>query len=61
MKTLVARLESVNRGVGAAVRWLALAMVLLQFAVVVLRYVFGVSFVFLTEGVLYMHAAHMPE
>lgn len=56
MNSLVARLESVNRGVGAVVRWLALAMVLLQFAVVVLRYVYGVSFVFLGEGVLYMHA-----
>lgn len=54
---LADRLDLVNRAVGATVRWLALAMVLLQFAVVVLRYVFGISFVFLGEGVLYMHAA----
>ena len=39
------------------VRWLALAMVLMQFAVVLLRYLFGVSYVFLGESVLYMHAA----
>ncbi|MBA4612638.1 TRAP transporter small permease subunit [Stappia taiwanensis] len=32
-------------------------MILLQFAVVLLRYVYGVSFVFLNEGVLYMHSA----
>ena len=51
------RLDAVNRGVGAVVRWLALAMVLLQFGVVLLRYVFGVSYIFLNEGVLYMHAA----
>lgn len=51
------RLDQVNRTVGAVVRWLALFMVLLQFAVVVLRYVYGISFVFLGEGVLYMHAA----
>ena len=57
MQALAERLDLVNRGVGAVVRWLALAMVLLQFVVVVLRYVFGVSFVFLGEGVLYMHAA----
>ena len=57
MQQWIARLEAVNQGVGAAVRWLALFMVLLQFAVVVLRYVFGISFIFLNEGVLYMHAA----
>lgn len=53
----IARLEAVNQIIGGAVRWLALAMVLLQFCVVLLRYVFGVSFIFLNEGVLYMHAA----
>lgn len=57
MQRLASSLDAVNRGVGAVVRWLALAMVLLQFSVVVLRYVYGVSFVFLGEGVLYMHAA----
>ena len=45
------------RGTGAAVRWLALAMVLTQFGVVLLRYVFGVSWIALNESVLYMHAA----
>ncbi|MGF1593584.1 MAG: TRAP transporter small permease subunit [Kiloniellaceae bacterium] len=57
MQQWISRLEAVNAAVGAAVRWLALAMVLLQFAVVVLRYVFGISYIFLNEGVLYMHAA----
>ena len=57
MQLWISRLEAVNAGVGAAVRWLALAMVLLQFAIVVLRYVFGISYIFLNEGVLYMHAA----
>lgn len=57
MQQWIARLEAVNQGVGATVRWLALAMVLLQFAIVVLRYVFGISYIFLNEGVLYMHAA----
>lgn len=52
----IGRLDAVNRAVGSGVRWLALLMVLLQFAVVLLRYVFGVSFIFLNEGVLYMHA-----
>ena len=50
-------LDHANRAVGGAVRWLALGMVLLQFGIVIARYVFGVSFIFLDEGVLYMHAA----
>nr|WP_245153037.1 TRAP transporter small permease subunit [Stappia taiwanensis] len=50
-------MDTINRATGALVRWLALAMILLQFAVVLLRYVYGVSFVFLNEGVLYMHSA----
>jgi len=57
MQLWIARLEAVNQTIGGAVRWLALLMVLLQFGVVLLRYVFGISFIFLNEGVLYMHAA----
>ncbi|PJF45816.1 MAG: C4-dicarboxylate ABC transporter permease, partial [Candidatus Thermofonsia Clade 3 bacterium] len=36
--------------------WLALLLVLLQFAVVVLRYAFGTSFIMMQEGVIYLHA-----
>jgi hypothetical protein len=54
---LADRLDLINRAVGALTMWLALAMVLLQFAIVLLRYVFGVSYIFLGEGVLYLHAA----
>jgi len=57
MIRLARRLDAVNRAVGAVVRWLALMMVLVQFAIVLLRYVFGVSFVALNESVLYMHGA----
>src|SRR3546814_18193797 len=56
MQVWISRLEAVNVAVGATVRWLALTMVLLQFAIVVLRYVFGISYIFLAESVLYMHA-----
>ncbi|MEZ5826690.1 MAG: TRAP transporter small permease subunit [Geminicoccaceae bacterium] len=49
-------LDSVNRRIGLAVRWLALAMVLLQFTIVLLRYVFGFSSIALNESVLYLHA-----
>ncbi len=57
MERIADGLDSINRTVGLTVRWLALAMVLLQFGIVLLRYVFGYSFIFLSEGVLYLHAA----
>ena len=56
MERLAARLDVINRVTGNMVRWLALAMVLVQFAIVLLRYVFGVSFIALNESVLYMHS-----
>jgi TRAP-type mannitol/chloroaromatic compound transport system permease small subunit len=43
--------------IGRAVMWLALAVVLLQFAVVVLRYAFGIGSIWLSESVIYAHAA----
>ncbi|MDN2565913.1 TRAP transporter small permease subunit [Aquibium sp. A9E412] len=57
MQRIATALDQVNRIVGATVRWLALAMVLVQFATVILRYVYGISFIFLNESVLYMHGA----
>lgn len=55
-------LKSVSRGiergnalVGRAVCWLALVMVLMEFGIVVLRYVFGVGSLAMYELVVYMH------
>ncbi|WP_029064782.1 TRAP transporter small permease subunit [Labrenzia sp. DG1229] len=50
-------LERVNSFIGNTLCWAALAMMLLQFVIVLLRYVFGYSYIFLDEGVLYFHAA----
>lgn len=52
-----ARIDCINRSIGQSIRWFALVMVLLQFAIVMLRYLFGISFIFLSEAVLYLHAA----
>ncbi len=57
MGSLTDRLDQVNRGVGTVVCWLALFMVLVQFSIVLLRYVFGISLIALNESVLYMHAS----
>lgn len=56
MGRLADGLDWVNRLTGLAVMWLALAMVLVQFAVVLMRYVYGFSSIFVNEGVLYLHA-----
>jgi TRAP-type mannitol/chloroaromatic compound transport system permease small subunit len=53
---LAERLDRVNAAVGHVVCWAGLVMVLAQFAVVLARYVFGVSDVAATESVLYLHA-----
>jgi TRAP-type mannitol/chloroaromatic compound transport system permease small subunit len=58
--TLLLRLarltDRCNEWLGRKLAWLALAMVLLQFVIVVMRYVFGLGSVKLQEGVVYLHA-----
>ncbi|WP_366657380.1 TRAP transporter small permease subunit [Fodinicurvata sp. EGI_FJ10296] len=48
-------IERANTYLGLAAMWLVLAMVLVQFAIVVLRYVFGVGSLYMFESVIYMH------
>jgi TRAP-type mannitol/chloroaromatic compound transport system permease small subunit len=48
--------DALNRAIGLTARWLAVALVLVQFCVVVLRYAYGSSFVWMQEGVIYLHA-----
>lgn len=49
-------IDTLNDSVGKAVSWIAIAMVLTQFTVVVLRYIFGLSFIWMQESVVYLHA-----
>ena len=56
MSILAGALERINQVIGHTLCWAALGMLLLQFMIVLLRYVFGYSFIFLDEGVLYFHA-----
>ena len=53
---LAEQLEWINRSVGVLVAWLSLAMVLVTFVVVVLRYVFDTGSIALQESVTYMYA-----
>jgi len=53
---LAEQLEWINRSVGVLVAWLSLAMVLVTFVVVVLRYAFDTGSIALQESVTYMYA-----
>ena len=48
-------IDALNDRIGRGVAWLALAMVLIQFVVVLLRYVFGVGSIYLQEMIVYLH------
>ena len=56
LQDLAESIDSLNDWVGRTIAWLALGMVLLQFAVVVMRYVFGIGSVIAQEAIVYMHA-----
>ena len=57
MTVLADRIDRINRAVGRAVAWLVLLMLLLQVALVAGRYAFGFGSIWLTESVVYAHAA----
>ncbi|MCX7310676.1 MAG: TRAP transporter small permease subunit [Hyphomicrobiales bacterium] len=50
------RIDRLNGLIGRAVSWLCLLVVLIQFAVVLMRYVLGLGSIWLTETIVYGHA-----
>jgi TRAP-type mannitol/chloroaromatic compound transport system permease small subunit len=56
MQSVADTIDRFNTAIGRAVAWLALVVVLLQFALVVARYLFGVGSIWATEAVIYAHA-----
>ena len=50
------RIDRLTTTIGRAVAWLVLVVVLLQFGLVVARYLFGLGSIWLTETVIYAHA-----
>ncbi|MBJ3776027.1 TRAP transporter small permease subunit [Acuticoccus mangrovi] len=55
METVAALIDGFNRCVGKVVSWLVLTMVLVQFGVVLARYVFGTGDLWAQESIVYMH------
>ncbi|HXF89015.1 MAG TPA: TRAP transporter small permease subunit [Xanthobacteraceae bacterium] len=56
MTDLAERIDRCNAAIGRTAAWAAVFIVVVQFAVVVLRYGFGVGSVWLSESILYGHA-----
>ena len=57
LTTIADRIDRLNTRIGRAAAWLVLAIALVQFALVVARYVFDLGSIWLTEAVVYGHAA----
>ncbi len=53
---LADHIDRLTTTIGRAAAWLVLAVVLLQFALVVARYLFGIGSIWLSEAVIYAHA-----
>jgi TRAP-type mannitol/chloroaromatic compound transport system permease small subunit len=57
MLVVADRIDRLNAVVGRTVAWACLFVVVVQFAVVLLRYGLGIGSIWLTESILYAHAA----
>jgi len=57
MLALADRIDRLNAAIGRTVAWACVFVVAVQFAVVVLRYGFGIGSIWLTESIVYGHAA----
>ena len=55
MELLATAIDNTNRAIGKVVCWLVLLMVLVQFGVVLARYVFGIGDLWAQESIIYMH------
>lgn len=55
LKRFATLIDGFNEKLGRSLSWLALAMVLVQFIVVLMRYVFGMGSIMMQESIMYMH------
>ena len=56
LQNFVSFLDNIAEKVGRTIAWLTLLMVIIQFGVVVLRYLFNIGWIAMQESILYMHA-----
>ena len=51
----IATIDAINTAIGKTAMWLAIIMALVQFTVVIMRYVFSIGFISVQESIWYMH------
>ena len=56
LRQIANAIDATNDWIGRGVAWLTLAIVLVTFAVVLMRYVFGLGSTIAQESIVYMHA-----
>lgn len=56
LEKLHQRIDAFSNQVGRLISWTAIIMVLVQFFVVVMRYIFSFGFLWMQESVLYLHS-----
>jgi TRAP-type mannitol/chloroaromatic compound transport system permease small subunit len=56
LKRLANTIDATNDWIGRGIAWLTLTMVLVEFTVVLSRYVFGLGSTLMQESIVYMHA-----
>ncbi|MGP5018875.1 TRAP transporter small permease subunit [Vreelandella alkaliphila] len=57
LPAFIAALDRASEWFGRSLAWLIIIMMLIQFAIVLLRYIFSVNSIFMQELVMYMHAS----
>jgi TRAP-type mannitol/chloroaromatic compound transport system permease small subunit len=50
-------IDRLNRSIGRAAAWAILAMALIQFALILMRYLFGLTSLWAREAIIYFHVA----
>jgi len=56
MQKIIKTIDYINDVTGRSIAWLTLAMVLITFLVVLLRYAFNLGWIAMQESVVYLHA-----
>ena len=56
VRAMCQAIDAFNEKIGTTIAWAAVAMVAVQFVVVVMRYVYGIGSIFMQESVTYLHA-----
>lgn len=56
LAALMHTIDKTNETIGRLTSWLAVIMVLTQFVIVVMRYVFGIGSIMMQESIIYLHS-----